>query len=83
TGEEVVQFYIRDLVASVSRPVRELKRFAPITLAPGETKRVAFQLTRRDLEFWSDRGWIAEPGTFRVWIAPDAEHGLEGTLEWK
>ncbi|MGZ7079307.1 MAG: glycoside hydrolase family 3 N-terminal domain-containing protein [Thermoanaerobaculia bacterium] len=83
TGDEVVQFYIRDLVASVSRPVRELKRFARITLAPGETKHVAFQLTRRDLEFWSDRGWIAEPGTFRVWIAPDAEHGLEGTLEWK
>ena len=83
TGDEVVQLYIRDVVASVSRPVRELKRFARVTLKPGETKHVEFTLTPRDLEFWSERGWITEPGTFRVWIAPDSEHGLEGTLEWK
>jgi beta-glucosidase len=82
-GDEIVQFYIRDLVASVSRPVKELKRYRRVTLAPGETKRVEFTITPRDLEFWSDRGWIAEPGTFRVWIAPDSAHGLEGTLEWK
>jgi len=79
-GDEIVQLYINDPVASVSRPVRELKHFERVTLAPGEMKRVSFTITPHDLEFWSNGKWIVEPGTFRVWIAPDAEHGLEGSL---
>jgi beta-glucosidase len=76
-GEEIVQMYIHDLVASVSRPVKELKAFRRISLRAGETKRVEFTITKRDLEFWSDNGWGAEPGEFKVWIAPDSASGAE------
>ena len=79
-GEEIVQLYINDPVASVSRPVKELKGFQRIALKPGQTKRVAFAITRRELQFWSDRGWIAEPGEFKVWIGPSSATGLEGTF---
>ena len=78
SGEEVVQMYIADPVASVSRPVRELKGFQRVALQPGESKRVEFTIARHDLEFWSDRGWIAEPGEFKVWVASDSASGLEG-----
>ena len=53
-GEEIAQMYIADVVASVSRPVKELKAFRRVAPQPGETKRVAFTITKRDLEFWSD-----------------------------
>ena len=82
-GDEVVQLYVNDPVASVSRPVRELRGFQRVTLAPGETKRVSFTIERSDLQFWSNGKWVVEPGTFRVWIAPDAEHGLVGTIDVK
>lgn len=75
-GEEVVQLYINDPVASTSRPVRELKGFRRVALAPGETKRVGFTIGRGDLAFWSDGGWKFEPGMFRVWVG-----GLEGKFE--
>ena len=75
-GEEVVQLYIRDRVASITRPVRELKGFRKIQLAPGASADVAFTLTRKDLEFvGADLKWIAEPGAFDVWIAPSASTG--------
>lgn len=75
-GEEVVQMYLRDVVASVSRPVRELKGFTRIALAPGESKRVELPITREHLQFWSDAGgWVVEPGEFRVMIG-----GKEATL---
>jgi len=80
-GEEIVQMYIGDPVASVSRPVKELKGFQRVSLRPNETKRVTFTIKRHDLEFWSDRGWIAEPGEFKVWIGPNSETGLEGKFE--
>jgi beta-glucosidase len=80
-GEEIVQMYVADLVASVSRPVKELKGFQRLTLKPGETKRVEFTITRRDLQFWSHDSWVAEPGKFNVWIGPSSETGLEGTFE--
>jgi beta-glucosidase len=82
-GEEIVQLYIRDRVASVSRPVRELRNFRRVALGPGESKRVEFNLTPRDLQFWDGCAWIVEPGTFDVWIAPDAASGLQGSFEWK
>lgn len=79
-GEEIVQFYVNQPVASVSRPVRELKGFQKLALAPGETKRVHFILGVDQLRFWTDAGWTFEPGTFRVWIGPDSAHGLATSL---
>lgn len=61
-----MQLYVRDLVAGVSRPVKELKGFRRISLDPGETKRVTFTLTPRDLAFWTAKhGWITEPAPRR------------------
>ena len=75
-GEEVVQLYVHDRVASVTRPVRELKGFRKIALDAGETKDVTFTLTRRDLEFvGQDLQWLAEPGAFDVWVAPSSAAG--------
>lgn len=80
-GEEIVQLYVADPVASVSRPVRELKGFQRIALAPGERRRVSFTLTPDMLSFWKDDGWVVEPGRFNVWIAPGSQAGLEGSFE--
>ncbi len=78
-GTEVVQLYIRDLVGSLTRPIRELKGFQRITLQPGETQRVEFTLHEADLAFTrADGSWGVEPGRFKVWIAPHCEAGLEG-----
>jgi beta-glucosidase len=75
-AEEVVQLYIHDRTASITRPVRELKGFKKITLKPGERRTVSFTLTRSDLMFVGTEGqWTAEPGLFDVWIAPSAEAG--------
>jgi beta-glucosidase len=70
--------YIGDPAASVSRPVKELKAFQRITLQPGETRRVEFAVTKRDLAFWLNTGRVAEPGDFKVWIGPDSATGPEG-----
>lgn len=79
---ETVQLYIRDLVASSVRPVRELKDFQRITLKPGQTQTVKFQLNKEDLAFFNQNlEWIAEPGDFHVWIAPNAVEGLQGKFE--
>ena len=80
-GEEIVQMYIADPVASVSRPVKELKGFQRLSFQPGERKRVEFSITRRDLQFWSNGGWVAEPGEFKVWIGPSSASGVEGKFE--
>jgi len=78
-GDETVQLYVRDLVGSITRPVRELKGFARLALAPGETQTVRFQLTQEDLSFYDYTGqWVFEPGEFEVWIAPDSSAGLAG-----
>lgn len=75
-GEEVAQLYIHDRVASLTRPVRELKGFRKIKLEPGESAEVSFTIQRSDLEFvGADLKWIAEPGTFDVWIAPSSSAG--------
>ncbi|MET0392208.1 MAG: beta-glucosidase BglX [Chitinophagaceae bacterium] len=68
-GKEVVQLYIRDVVGSNTRPVRELKGFQKISLKPGESKVVTFTIGINDLKFYNnDLKWIAEPGDFRVFI---------------
>ncbi|MEI2429855.1 glycoside hydrolase family 3 N-terminal domain-containing protein [Lysobacter yananisis] len=75
-GEEVVQLYLRDRVASRVRPIRELKGFQKIALAPGESRVVEFVLTRADLEFRGvDNRLVAEPGWFDLWVAPSADAG--------
>ena len=68
-GTEVVQLYVRDLVGSVTRPVKELKGFQRVELAAGESREVSFTLTSEDLAFHTARGqWEAEPGTFTVMV---------------
>jgi beta-glucosidase len=68
-ADEVVQLYVRDPVANVTRPVRELKAFTRIHLEPGECRRVSFTLSAGDLAFYGreDR-WQSEPGLFHAWI---------------
>ncbi len=73
---ETVQFYLRDRVASVTRPLRELKDFRRITLAPGESRELSFTLRHDDLAFLGDDlKPVVEPGDFDVWIAPSATAG--------
>jgi beta-glucosidase len=68
-GEEVVQLYVRDLVGSVTRPVKELKGFQKIMLKAGESRDVKFTLTERDLSFWrGDMTFGAEPGEFDIMV---------------
>ncbi|TSA20883.1 glycosyl hydrolase [bacterium] len=77
-GEEVVQLYVRDEVASVTRPVRELKGFQKISLAPGESKRVQFILTPENLKFYDrDMKWTVKPGRFSLYVGPNSAEGLE------
>lgn len=69
-GEEVVQLYIKDLVASVTRPVKELKGFSKILLKKGEKKVVKFVITEKDLSFYDSKmNYTAEPGEFMLWIS--------------
>lgn len=76
---EIVQLYIRDLAASITRPVRELKGFKRLNLKPGESKTVEFELTKDDLAFpGQDMKMVTEPGDFHVWIAPSSDSGLMG-----
>lgn len=79
---ETAQLYICDQVGSLTRPVRELKGFQRITLAPGEAKTVSFTLSAADLAFSRrDKTWGAEPGWFTIWIAPDAQSGMPSAFE--
>ncbi|MEY4617677.1 MAG: hypothetical protein RJB66_2637 [Pseudomonadota bacterium] len=72
-GTEIVQLYIRDVFASVTRPVKELKGFKKIRLQPGETKIVEFSITLQDLEFYNqDLKKVSEPGEFRIMIGPNS-----------
>ena len=79
-GREAVQLYIQDVKGSVSRPVRQLKGFQKIRLAPGEEKEVRFEIREEMLRFWTiDMEYRSEPGRFRVWIGTDSrtENGEE------
>lgn len=73
-GEEVVQLYIRDRVGSVTRPVKQLKGFQKIALSPGETRTVAFSLTKSDLAFIrADGSFGAEPGMFDIFVGSSSD----------
>ena len=73
-GEETVQLYTRDLVGSVTRPVRELKGFQKVFLKAGESRTVSFKINTSDLAFYRrDMSWGTEPGMFQVFIGANAE----------
>ena len=77
-GTEVAQLYIQDKVGSVTRPVKELKRFTRVTLKPGEKKNVSFELPVSELAFWNiDMAKVVEPGDFGLWVATDSQSGEE------
>jgi beta-glucosidase len=81
-ADEIVQLYTRDLVGSVTRPVRELKGFRRIRLKPGESKAVEFGLRADGLAYYNERmQLVTEPGKVYVWIAPDSVSGLRGEFE--
>lgn len=83
-ADEVVQMYVRDLVGSVSRPVKELKGFSRVSLRKGETRRVDFKITLDDLKFYNQQlDYRAEPGDFEVMVGPDSRNvqTLKFTLE--
>jgi beta-glucosidase len=74
SGAEVVQLYLRDVVGSETRPVRQLKGFRKVELQPGETREVTFALTSADLAYFTPRGvWEAEPGEFQVFVGNSSE----------
>jgi len=74
TGAEVVQLYIRDLLASVSQPIIALKGFQKIILQPGETKEVSFEITPQLLQILDkDMKWVVEPGDFRIMIGASSK----------
>jgi len=77
-GDEVVQLYIHQRAGSASRPVRELKGFERVALAPGEKKTVRFSLGQDELKFWSPqtKAWIVEPEEFDVWAGGDSKAAL-------
>ena len=81
-GKEIVQMYIRDVVASSSRPVRELKGFEKVLLQPGETKTVSFEIDVDALSFWNqEMEYVAEPGEFKVYIGGDSRTVNEASFE--
>jgi beta-glucosidase len=81
-GVEVAQLYVRDLVGSMTRPVRELKGIARVTLAPGEKHELSFTLTSEALGFYaSNERLVTEPGRFRVFVGGDSRAELSAEFE--
>ena len=75
-GTEVVQVYVRDLVGSYTRPVKELKHFERVSLQPGESRRVEVEIPVSELAFWGPDGTKkVEPGDFQLWMAGDSASG--------
>ena len=75
-GTEVAQLYVRDLVGSIARPVKELKGFQRVALNAGESKVVDFSLPVSALAFWNiNNEYIVEPGDFQLWVATDSASG--------
>jgi beta-glucosidase len=82
-GDTVAQLYIHQQAGSASRPVRQLKGFERITLAPGEKKTVHFSLGKDELTYWSPslRKWVEEPEQFDVWVGEDSTAKLHSTFK--
>jgi beta-glucosidase len=74
TGDEVVQLYIHDPVASIEQPVRRLRGFERVTLTPGQTKQVTFTLGRNDIGFYDNSGhFVVEPGQIDVYVGDSSK----------
>ena len=81
-GATVVQMYLQDVTASMSRPVKQLKGFEKITLKPGETQTVSFPIDIEALKFWNQQmKYDAEPGKFNVFIGTDSARVKKGEFE--
>ncbi len=82
-GDEVLQLYIHQRSGSDSRPLRELKGFERLTLQPGETRTVAFQLGPDELQYWSTNlgRWVQEPAGFDLWVGSDSLASLHAEFE--
>ncbi len=81
-GATVVQMYLQDVTASMSRPVKELKGFNKVTLKPGETRTVSFPIDINALKFWNQKlQYVAEPGKFNVYIGLDSARVKQGEFE--
>lgn len=80
-GKEIVQLYIRDVIATSTRPVQELKKFQKIALKAGESKTVEFELTAEDLKYYNhDLQYVCEPGDFEIQIGPNSRDVKKQTL---
>jgi len=81
-GDEVVQLYIRDPVATMTRPVKELKGFQRVSLQPGQKRRVEFVLDREHLGFWNrEMRYVVEPGEFRVMVGSSSADVIDARFE--
>jgi beta-glucosidase len=81
-SDETVQLYVRLEGTSTAQPVRALKAFQRITVAPGQTQRVTFHLGPDAFALWNDENkYVVEPSRVTIWISPDSAHGSEATLE--
>ncbi|MFD0931567.1 beta-glucosidase BglX [Psychroflexus salinarum] len=81
-GKSTVQLYIRDEFASVTRPVRELRSFKQVELKAGESQKITFQLTDKDLGFYNNTGkFTVEEGSFQVFVGEDSQAELSGKFE--
>jgi beta-glucosidase len=78
-GDEVVQLYIHQTSGLQARPVRELKGFQRVTLAPGAKKTVTFTLGRDELKYWNTaaRKWVVDPVAFDLWVGGDSQATLK------
>ena len=82
SGDEVVQLYVRDKISSVTRPVKELKAFRRVTLAPGESREVTFTLGASSFWMWNDEMQrVVEPGDFDIMVGPDSVNLKSVNLE--
>ncbi|WP_445452493.1 beta-glucosidase BglX [Flavobacterium sp. 25HG05S-40] len=83
-GKEVVQLYIQDIVASLARPVKELKGFELVALKKGESKTVTFNLSEKELGFYDNNGnYLVEPGQFKVFVGTNSDDVKAATFELK
>lgn len=81
-GEEVVQLYVQDMVASITRPVKELKGFKKVFIPMGKTETVSFELTQDDLSFYNVKGeFVAEPGEFKIFVGTSSSNVKEVSFE--
>ena len=83
-GEETVQLYVRDMVGSVTRPLKELRGFQKVLLKKGESRQLVFTLSVDDLKFYNkDMVWTAEPGDFKVFVGTNSQEVQEASFRLK